>query len=114
MYVVYLYFIWGAALAFTILTFYKRDVMLFPLLAGAHYILLSYSFQDVDFVFGDGLNSHTWTADIMDFTGAYALPYFFSGIGLIMFIVAFYHMWIISKQGLDKGLRGGAFDNDNL
>ena len=114
MYSTHLLIIWGSAILFTILTFYRRDVLLFPLLAGGHWFILAQGVQDIDFVFGDGLNTVRWTADLMDFTGTLALPYFFSGIGIVMFIVGLYHLMVISKEGVDHAFKGTAFDRSNM
>lgn len=106
--------IWVIAVVFTILTFYRKDVLLFPLLSSAHWFFLAVFVQDIDFIGFGSQNKISWTADLMDFGGLVALPYFWSGLGIVMMIVALYHLMIVSKKGVDKAWTGGAFDDDNM
>lgn len=97
--------LWISALIFTILSFYWRAQLMFPIFAFLFWIATAYSMVQVDFVGFGSQNVITYNLELGDKYGDTQVFRLLGGLGLIMIIYAFYNLLVMGRediQNLDK------------
>lgn len=97
--------LWITAIIFTILSFYWRAQLVFPLFAFLFWIATAYSMVQVDFVGFGSVNVITYNLELGDKYGDTQVFRLLGGVALIMLIFGFYNFLIMSRHDIQDTLK---------